>query len=778
MNRPTPRVPHRASPQAFGIALLLLVFGLAPTGQAEIEAPDHVLYGSATLFGQPAPIGSLIEVRSVPAGDVLARYTLGRDPRLGGQFRLGIPMSALNPRVPGTARPGDPVRIFLGQRLAAQTSVGAEGVARRLDIDPQNTGTGPAVTIDDVSGFEGNAGTSPLRFTLSMNTTSLGTVHVDYQTANGSAVGGPSCGPGVDFIQRAGRVSLPSGSLSQSLDIQVCGDTVIEGAESFSVELINAENGVLARAAGVGTIVDDDDVPQLSVEPVRVLEPATGTAIARFRARLSRSSTFEARFNFATQNLTATAGADYEANSGTATIAAGEVEALIDVVILADAQVEAPETFRLVFSQPFNVSFATPQVLGTIVDPAFAPEVELEQDVIGGPGGISALVQPSALALSPDGAFAYVASESRDAVLLFARDPANGRLSYLRDYRAVAGGLPDARLDGAKHLLLSADGRHLYVAARNDAAIAVLSRDPASGELAFVANQIEGQGPPGAAGGTTRGLSGVSRLAISPDGRHVYASGSLGNALSVFARDTDTGVLSFIEAETQGVDDPNDGGGAVVGLERPAGLTVSADGSQVYVAARFGNAVVVFDRQPNAAEPRFGHLSFRTAYRNGLLGVSGIAGASDLVLSPDGGQLYVAAEADNGVVRFDRAGDGSLTWRRKLSRGDAGLPGMAGPQSISLSPDGSELYVAGFGDSSLTILERIVAGESAGTLRPLQTLFDEEGAVFNMGGPVAVVPSGDDRQIYVVASTDSSVVVFRRLQSERIFIDGFEVIPP
>jgi DNA-binding beta-propeller fold protein YncE len=216
----------------------------------------------------------------------------------------------------------------------------------------------------------------------------------------------------------------------------------------------------------------------------------------------------------------------------------------------------------------------------------------------------------------------------------------------------------------------------------------------------------------------------------------------------------------------------------VLGLERPAGLTVSADGSQVYVAARFGNAVVVFDRQSDAAEPRFGELSFRTAYRNGLLGVSGIAGASDLVLSPDGAQLYVAAEADNGVVRFDRAGDGSLTWRRRFSRGDAGLPGMAGPQSISLSPDGTELYVAGFGDSSLTIFERLVTGDTAGTLRPLQTLFDEEGAVFNMGGPVAVVPSADDRQVYVVASTDSSIVVFRRLQSERIFSDGFEVVLP
>jgi hypothetical protein len=43
-----------------------------------------------------------------------------------------------------------------------------------------------------------------------------------------------------------------------------------------------------------------------------------------------------------------------------------------------------------------------------------------------------------------------------------------------------------------------------------------------------------------------------------------------------------------------------------------------------------------------------------------------------------------------------------------------------------------------------------------------------------MGGPVAAVPSGDDRHLYVVANTDSSLVVLRRLVSDRIFNNGFE----
>lgn len=759
------------------LGVLALLVGASGPVSAEIEAPDHVLYGSATLFGQPAATGSVIEVRSTIDQSVLARYTLGRDPRLGGAYRVAIPMSAVNPRIPGRARPGDPIRIFLGPRLAGETSVGAEGVARRLDIDPQNMGSGPAIDVQDQQVFEGNSGTTPMVFTFSMNTTSSSTVHVDYETRDETATGGAACTAGVDYISRSGRLSFPPGSLEQTLTIQVCGDTVIEGVETFTLELINAVGGVLVRPSAVGTIIDDDDVPLLSMESIRVLEPASGSVEARFTARLSRASTFESAFSFATQNITATAGSDYIATSGRITIPAGEIEASIPVTILADSQIEPNETFRMVLSEPFNLGFANSQAIATIVDPRFAPEVDIEQQLPGGPGGVPGLLQPSALALSPDGSFAYVTSESRDSVLLFARNADSGQLEYRREYRDVAGSLPGARLDGPRHLLLSADGRHVYVAARNDSAIAILARDPDNGELSFVANQINGQTNPGAAGGDTRGLGGVSRLALSPDGRHLYASGSTANSVAVFARDPDDGRLVFLEAEQQGVNDPGDPGGVVIGLDRPAGLQVSPDGRQLYVAARFGNAVVVFDREASDAETGFGRLSFRGAYRNGLLGVSGLAGAADLVVSADGAQVYVAAESSNGIVRFDRAGNGELTWRQRWNRGDADLPGLSGPQAIALTPDDGELYVAGFGDSSLSILRRSRGSADLGALRPLQTLFDDEGGLELMGGPVAVVVSHDNRHVYVVAATDNGLVVLRRLAADRIFGDGFELAP-
>src|SRR5690606_24643893 len=177
-SRPTCRLSPllRAMPRLRVLAVLLAALPLAAT--ARIEAPDHVIYGNATVFGNPVAAGTLVEVRSAVSDALLARYPLGRNPRLGGQFALNIPMDTVEPRIPGRARAGDPVRIFVGNQLAAETSVGEEGVAVRLDVDPQFMGTGPALQISDVDMPEGNDGMSVARFDLSMNTTSNQTVSV------------------------------------------------------------------------------------------------------------------------------------------------------------------------------------------------------------------------------------------------------------------------------------------------------------------------------------------------------------------------------------------------------------------------------------------------------------------------------------------------------------------------------------------------------------------------------------------------------------------------
>ena len=762
---------------AFFSRLFALSLLLTGSAQATIDAPDHIIYGNVTIFGAPATFGTVIEMRTHPAGTTLTRYELGSDVSLGAQFALRVPMDTVDPRRPGYARPGDPVRIFVGNQIAAETSIGAEGVAVRLDLDPQSMGTGPSVLVANASAFEGLSQPSLLNFGISMNTTSSDPVQVEWSTSNGTATGGLSCLPNVDYITDQGTETITAGNLSATISVTVCGDAQVEPDETFTVNLTRVVNGVLAQAQVTGTILDDDDIPSIIIDATRAAEPASGSVPMQFRARLSRSSTQEVRFNYATQNQDAVAGADYVATTGVASFAPGSIETFVTVPILADAVAEAPERLRLQLSNAVQANLAQAFVFGTIDDPTYRPVLEHEDEEIGGPSTIPTLVQPSDIEISPEGTHVYVASESGDAILQFTRDVA-GDLSFVRQYTTTTAGFADARLDAARDIELSADGRFLYVAAQGSNGLTVLARDVTTGDLSFVQAQVEAQVDVQAVGGTVRGLQGASALALSPGGTHVYVVGSSGNSLAVFSRDLVSGQLRFIEAELEATNDASDAGGTVTALDRPAGVLVSGDGKQVYVAARFGNALLVFNRDDDSSSAQYGRLSYVTSHRDGQLGIEGLGGAYALVLSTDDRHLYVASESDDAVVLFDRASDGSLTRRQQWTKGDAGLPGMDGAQAIALSIDGSELYVAGFADSSVTVFARALTngpGITAGALTPRQTIVDGDGPVTSMAGPVAFALSPDEVHVYVAANVDNAIVRFGRLAvTGEIFGDGFE----
>ena len=89
------------------------------------------------------------------------------------------------------------------------------------------------------------------------------------------------------------------------------------------------------------------------------------------------------------------------------------------------------------------------------------------------------------------------------------------------------------------------------------------------------------------------GLTGESSVAVSPDGAHVYVVGWSDNALAIFGRSANTGVLTFEGSIRDGV-------GGVDGLEGAASVTVSPDGKHVYVAGHDGGAVAVFRRIASA----------------------------------------------------------------------------------------------------------------------------------------------------------------------------------
>ena len=93
-------------------------------------------------------------------------------------------------------------------------------------------------------------------------------------------------------------------------------------------------------------------------------------------------------------------------------------------------------------------------------------------------------------------------------------------------------------LNGAYSVAVSPDGKHLYAAGADDDAVAVFSRDAATGRLTYVEMQQDGTGG-------SDGLNGAVSVTVSPDGKHLYAAGYEDDAVAVFRRDAATGSLTY-----------------------------------------------------------------------------------------------------------------------------------------------------------------------------------------------------------------------------------------
>jgi hypothetical protein len=108
------------------------------------------------------------------------------------------------------------------------------------------------ISISDAAVVEGDVGTTPATFTLSIAPASASEVRVDYATAQGSATAG------IDYLSISGTAVFPPQTLTQEIQVPVVGDLEPEIDETYSVELTAPVNATIADSSGVGTIIDDD----------------------------------------------------------------------------------------------------------------------------------------------------------------------------------------------------------------------------------------------------------------------------------------------------------------------------------------------------------------------------------------------------------------------------------------------------------------------------------------------------------------------------------------
>ena len=150
--------------------------------------------------------------------------------------------------------------------------------------------------------------------------------------------------------------------------------------------------------------------------------------------------------------------------------------------------------------------------------------------------------------------------------------------------------VPEFDIGNATSLTVSPDGKHLYATGSSGASISAFRIDPGGDDFSFVETEIDGIDDGTDAGGAVDGLSFADDAAVSPDGEHVYVVGAFDDAIAIFDRNASTGALSFSEAarDTVGTDE----------LDRPEGVAVSGDGDYVYAVSNLDDSILVFKRDP------------------------------------------------------------------------------------------------------------------------------------------------------------------------------------
>jgi 6-phosphogluconolactonase (cycloisomerase 2 family) len=285
---------------------------------------------------------------------------------------------------------------------------------------------------------------------------------------------------------------------------------------------------------------------------------------------------------------------------------------------------------------------------------------------------------------------------------------------------------------------VSADGRHVYATGRADNALAVFRRDPQTGSLTFVEFHRDGFNG-------VYGMFQPTAVTVTPDGLHVLVTSSGDDSLVLFQRNIGLGTLTFLRVYENNV-------GGIFGLQGASAVTVSPDGRHVLVTGKLDNSLVMFRRDITADELAF------VEYQDLSTGAFGLRGASSVTVTPDGRHVLVTGEDDDALVVFRR-----IHWADWLDffgiaqDGVLGVDGLAGASSVAVSPGGSNVYVAGRNDNAVAQFARSL---TTGELTFITHIRDGVGDADGLAGAAAVAVNPAGNLVFVASELDNAVVAF------------------
>jgi methionine-rich copper-binding protein CopC len=266
--------------------------------------------------------------------------------------------------------------------------------------------------------LEGDSGTTTLALTVRSSTAAAQDFTVSYAFAGGTATNG------VDYTGTDGSVVIAAGQTEGTLEIPVNGDTIVEADETIELTF-TADGKTYTHTA----TITNDDLAQVSIADANANE-AAGTL--ELTVSIAEAAEVDVTVNYATSDGTATAGSDYTASSGTATIPAGQTSAVISVPLINDSDIEAiSEGFTVTLSNPSaNAEIVDAEATASIADDETLSLAISDATLTEGDAGSSNLVFTVSLSKAPDSAVSVVYSTT-----------AAGTASAGSDFTATSGTL-------------------------------------------------------------------------------------------------------------------------------------------------------------------------------------------------------------------------------------------------------------------------------------------------------------------------------------------------
>jgi DNA-binding beta-propeller fold protein YncE len=271
-------------------------------------------------------------------------------------------------------------------------------------------------------------------------------------------------------------------------------------------------------------------------------------------------------------------------------------------------------------------------------------------------------------------------------------------------------------------------------------------------------------------------IGGVTSLAVSPDGRHLYTSAFSGDAVSAFevgraGRLRFDGCVAGGEGPATKVCAPAPEGI----LEHPAGIVVGR--GALFVASQGSDAVVRLGLR-SGGDPTFRNCVGAAAGSCATDGAAALLGPVGLAFGPGDRDLYAASSEGASVTRLRTGGGtpraaGCLAYGGAFGCGRVRKNSLAGADAIAVAPGGRAAYAVAFQSAALTEFHRAPSGRLT-----YRGCVGDDGLsgcrVLRHGsltGATAVAVSPDGRDVYV-ASQVGTVTRFAVSKGGRLAFAG------